>query len=879
MQVFISLFICLISVVFAIGAQAQSSGASTSTSVSDALKSQKPEEKKPPQADQSFQENKEMKLIQVTGSYIKRVDEEGPAPVQTISKEQMKKTGNTSVADVMRDNAITTGGAREDSGSSTPGAATAGIGAFGADSILVLLNGQRLPKIGGENSVDLNLIPMDAVDRVEILKSGASALYGSDAIGGVMNFITKKDMNGGTLSMGQSASQLGGGNKTNFSATFGKSFDRGGILGVVQYKYSQQLADQRREFSKVTNIADEGSPIGGPGTWIDNNGAHADTNCPAENLYTAPNGSTRCMFDYSKYSWNLPEISQTSSLLTGNYKLNDYAKLKTTAVLNYREVRTQFAPPPDRIQVSQAVAQSLGLAATGPVEIQYRLVDVGPRVGQDNTLSYNLAQTLEGKIAGSWTYDITASFGGSNSRTDKRGYADKTVLTSMINNYASNPAQGFNPFAPEGQKGNISGAIFNPFQIITSSQTSVKGVATGQLYEGGKNFGPVAWAVGTSADWQTYKSQVDNITASGNSYGDAGTNGSGQRNYQAVFQEISAFPIDSVEIGAATRFDHYSDFGNAFNPKLSASWQASKKVMLRSSIGTGFRAPNLVDLYNGSTIGYPTVVDQVQCNNPAVQDCSGHQVLVNTSSNRNLTQETSVFATVGFLIQPKRNWNLETNYWSATVNKGVGGIDDGDLTRFESIYGAQALKDRYGIDIVRDGSGNISYINRPSAFNITKSILHGVDFRVSNEAKANIGKLPVNFTTTMNHVQFVGNQKEDFPGLGMKKQRDVYFKNNISVTANHNAHSLTTTARTISGGDKLANQAEIGNGSLPFYTEYDLNYEYAKLFGGTISGGVRNVFNSKRPLDTTVPNPVARLDMRYYDPIGRSFYMNYRYNF
>ncbi|MBY0314802.1 MAG: TonB-dependent receptor [Bdellovibrionales bacterium] len=878
MQVILRLILCLFSVSAALSAFAQSEGASNSASVSEAIKSQPTPEKQPgPIPDQSYDSNKEMKLIEVTGSYIKRVDEEGPSPVQTIGKDQLKKSGYNSVADVMRDNAITTGGQREDSGSATPGAATAGIGAFGADSILVLLNGQRLPKMGGENTVDLNLIPMDAIERVEILKDGASALYGSDAIGGVMNFITKKNMNGGTLSMRQSVSELGGGNRTDVSATFGKTFSRGSVIGVVQFRNNENLPDQRRQFSKITDVTTQGSFTGSPGSWYDtgNGSLNADPNCPPGQLFDGGAGFQACTFDYSQYSWNLPVINQTSSLIAGDYKFNEHLKSKTTAVVNLREVNTRYAPPPDTIRVSQAVAQSLGLPATGDVEINYRLVnEAGAREGRDTTFAYNVAQTLEGKIAGTWSYDVTAAAGRSRSHTVKNGYADKRVITDAINNGA------FNPFAPEGAKGDITSALFSPFQYITSTQTSVKTVSSGQLYGGGSYMGPVAMAIGASTDWQTYSNEVDAITASGNSYGDIGTNGAGRRNYQAVFQEISMFPTETVEVGAAARFDQYSDFGSTFNPKLSVSWQASNKVMLRSSVGTGFRAPNLADVYNGTARGFPTFVDIIGCDQGVPGACEARQYEVNTTSNTNLTQETSLFANVGILVQPKKNWNIEANYWTASVTDGVGAIDDLDLVRFEQANGAQALQDAYGISIERDpNTGQLLRIQRPSAFNITNSNFHGLDFRVSNESKANIGNFPIDVAVTVNHTQFIGNEREDFPGLGIKRARDLYFKNQIAVTASHTHHSLTAQARTLSGANKNANESVVGGGSLPIYTEYDLNYEHSKILGGTLSAGVKNLFNSDRPLDDTISNPVARLDMSKYDPLGRMYYMGYRYNF
>jgi iron complex outermembrane receptor protein len=144
---------------------------------------------------------KKVEKIQVTGSHIKRIDIEGPSPVQTIDKQELDETGYNSVADVLRNvSANSFGSRREQAGSTVAGVAEVSLRGLGASSTLVLMNGRRLPTDGVTGAVDLNLIPMAAVERVEILKDGASAIYGSDAIGGVVNIITKRDYVGTEMS-------------------------------------------------------------------------------------------------------------------------------------------------------------------------------------------------------------------------------------------------------------------------------------------------------------------------------------------------------------------------------------------------------------------------------------------------------------------------------------------------------------------------------------------------------------------------------------------------------------------------------------------------------------------------------------------------------
>jgi iron complex outermembrane recepter protein len=158
-----------------------------------------------PEVKVSDKPTSKVEKIEVTGSHIKRIDVEGPAPVLTLDQEYLTRTGFNNVADVLRDTTVASfGGARESSlqGGAYTGASTTSLRGFGSDRILILLDGKRLPTLGGSSSVDLALIPMAAVERIEILKDGASAIYGSDALGGVINIITKRNYDGSSVEIG-----------------------------------------------------------------------------------------------------------------------------------------------------------------------------------------------------------------------------------------------------------------------------------------------------------------------------------------------------------------------------------------------------------------------------------------------------------------------------------------------------------------------------------------------------------------------------------------------------------------------------------------------------------------------------------------------------
>ena len=177
--------------------------------------------------------------IVVTGSRLKRTDVEGANPVTVIDREQIELSGEISAADLIRNTTFNSFGSfRPQSGSSAQGVSTVNLRGIGASRSLVLVDGRRLtmsPSTG--SSQDLNSIPLAAIERVEILSDGASAVYGSDAIGGVVNVITRKDYNGAEISVSKSEISLpaDGGDREAGSAVFGSSNDTTSIIGGVSW--------------------------------------------------------------------------------------------------------------------------------------------------------------------------------------------------------------------------------------------------------------------------------------------------------------------------------------------------------------------------------------------------------------------------------------------------------------------------------------------------------------------------------------------------------------------------------------------------------------------------------------------------------------------
>lgn len=834
--------------------------------------------------------NNRVEKIEVTGSHIKRINVEGPSPILTLDREYLERSGYNSVADVLRDSTVTaTGVGRESSGSSTSGAATTGLRGFGSDKILVLLNGNRLPKIGGGNSVDLNLIPFQAIERVEILKDGASATYGSDALAGVINFILKKDYDGATFMMRTSQPNEPGGSRNDIAAIWGKNFSKGNIMAVYQYRSNKEIFDRDREWSDGSLIgATRLSTLGSPGSFrpADDAGGtdvdpwQADPNCPADRRLNAtdPTRDDYCMFDYTPYSWALPAIEQHSAVLSGAYEINESLKLYTDLMYTQRMSRWQYAPAPDILQdettpaggndytVPAVNAGTWGIANGGePVEVRYRFVDeLGPRGNRDTTDSYGGTLGVRGYMMDSWEWEAGLTYGQSTVyNLGHSGYANKAELFNLIT------SNSFNPFSATTQ--NVDSAKVVSEQWIESSLTLAQFRTSGEL--GSFYGGLLSAAFGVSSAWEDYEERVDAVTAAGNLFGGAAGEGSGSRDYQSFFTELG-LAYEQLEFQLSGRFDNYSDFGSTVNPKLAVRYLPFQSVMFRGSIGTGFKAPTLDELYAAQGYGYPSYVDITKCNATGTdQDCSPQQYRTLQGGNPNLEEETSLSYNFGTLIQAGRDMSFGLDWWHTEIDNAIG-IDLNSVMLADSL----SLPLPTGVAVNRVG-GSITSVEAPLV-NVASQEAEGLDF--SFDYRFRLGGITLN--PHVEHSQFLIYQEEPLPGLGVQDRLGwagrPRWRNTSYITVGFlNAHSVRFTGRTIAGQFKEAhttNQSDQRRTAT--YTEYDMDYRWITPWDGIVTVGVKNLFNTKRPLDDTAFFS-NRLNTSLYDQIGQLYYLGYTQNF
>jgi iron complex outermembrane receptor protein len=408
--------------------------------------------------------------LEVTGSHIKRIDVEGPSPIQMLDREFLDNSGYNSVSDVLRDiTASAFGGARESAGSNAAGVATVNLRGLGADRTLVLLDGKRLPTDPISGAVDLNLIPMGAVQRIDILKDGASATYGSDALGGVVNIVTRKDFVGSEVSIRSSINKDEGGERTDASLLHGYANNKFRIIGVANFRTNKEIKSKDRKWSEegysTFAVPANRTPVtlDGDGNITGSTGPmEPSPSCPADMLQ---NGL--CTFKYTEYSDEVPSIDQISVMLQAEYRISPDITAYARVIGNQNKVKWQYAPN------AASYIDSTTVLGTNYL-VRDRMLELGPRISDGETKSFGIQTGLKGYMFDTWSWDITYDY--NNLKRDVKnpgGYALNDRLTTLIQSGAYNPYAVFGSRIAAGQV-NFSTCLVDQLTQLSEQCSQVK---------------------------------------------------------------------------------------------------------------------------------------------------------------------------------------------------------------------------------------------------------------------------------------------------------------------------------------------------------------------------------------------------------------------
>lgn len=871
-----------------------------------------------------------LERVEITGSMLRRIEGETALPVQTISIEELRNAGATNAEQALR--LVTQGGTSlVSSGSVSQGngaASYASLRSLGAQRTLVLLNGRRVVSNPfSAVAVDLNTLPLAALDRIEVLSDGASSTYGTDAIAGVVNFITRKDYKGVAIGGEVQIPEEGGAEvyTANVLAGFGNlAKDGWNVYGGFNFRRQESMLGTDRDFMRTSYIPSRGfnglSPttfpanynqvVGGVTVVPSTNPTYPDC-APPRSISTTeppPLGLTGpiCGADTQGFTTVVPNQDQWSGILRGSLALGQ----NHTATLEYfysqNELNRTIAPSPEgglTMTPSSPFYPGNGITpltnpnlnTTQPISISWRTTVLGARENTMTNDTQRLIGGLEGVIAG-WDYQANALWSNSKIETDfVGGYGAITALRNGMQGI--NGAPYLNPFGeqtPEGLAFLNSTAISGVLQEGEGTLSSINAIASRQF--GNLPGGPIGVGLGAEFRQEEMLFTTDVPKASQTtSSGIAGTapRREGDRDVWAAALEMS-FPIlKNLEIGASVRYDDYSDFGNTTNPKISFKYTPVQSVLLRGSYNTGFAAPTLTQLYlpNQSTFTGSRYNDPVLCPGGVVNAAAGGiasrdcniQFQQLQGGNANLTPEESEAWTVGFILQPVPAYSFGVDYWDYKVSNNIGIIGDpaifGDPTKYANLFVRCSQADPARIPTIPGcnipGGDPLAYVINTN-LNLGDTRTKGYDFHFNwNPSATPYGRFALNYRATyVSKYEFqkepngpwfnpVGNYNSQFTDDGNTPGPVFRLKQVVNVNWEMNAFNAGLVYR-------FASSYKDSNAFIPApYNDNTVgDYHLFDLsFGYTGIKGLQLRLGVLNVFDTDPPftNQTARFQARAYD--------------
>ncbi|TDP71559.1 TonB-dependent receptor [Roseateles toxinivorans] len=879
-----------------------------------------------------------LERVEITGSSIKRIDGETALPVQVIKREDIDKSGVTTAAELLKNISANTaplsdGASITDGTSGQRGFNGANLRGIGVSSTLVLLNGRRLANFAspGDNAgVDLNNIPAGAIQRVEILKDGASAIYGTDAIGGVINFITRKDYQGVDLSASIAATQEGGaGKKTaSISGGFGDlNRDRFNVFGVLDVQQLDALRSSQRDFIKDRPLASNLPALMSSNTYpanIDISGSQRNALIaagvlPAGTTRTrlnpssptcsgpatvyapqGPGGPLACSYDYIQDTEIYPEASKIGFIGRATLQAGNDHQVFAELVQSEAESRYVLSPNPQRIRnlaitlLPEKYRKALLAAGQSPTStfsgIRYRMTEAGNRTNEVTSTAQRLVLGASGMVAG-WDYDLGLSR-AQNKAVDK--YVDGYVLFDKFD--AGVRAGTINPFGPSSQAGLD---LINSIKVNDEARKS-KGVSTaidGKISKALMALagGDLALALGAELRRENTTFTPSALLLSNNIAGDrdsglaAGSTTDlkatdDSRTVGSVFAELNAPITRQLELQLALRHDHYSEVGSTTNPKIGLRWQPEKNLLLRASAGTGFRAPSLADLKRPTTYGSASsFLTDPQCVKDGLDTIDGctDQWPVERRSNPNLKPEKSAQFSLGLVFEAGKDLSFSVDYWNITKKDVISTLGEQIIVDSPDKYNGKYIQ--------RDGDGFITNIILQKE-NQGRLKTSGLDLGFDYKGAATpVGRFSAGMTGTLvlKYDRQFGPLEGYRSNLGVFLNDQVIqkWRHRISFGWDQGPFGLTLANQFSSGyTDQNTTYDPVANTLLPTrkvkaYSLWDLTGSWNVNKQLKVRAGVLNLLNTAPPFSNQAYYFLAGYDPTYTDPRGRSVYASVSYSF
>lgn len=752
-----------------------------------------PDQNTPP----SKSKAKTLQSVVVTGSLIRRVDIETSSPVVTLDRTAISNAGNPTMGNVLQalpsiaGNATNTQNNTNGGGIASPsleggdGAARVSLRGLGVNRTLVLIDGQRMA------NADINMIPQSMIERVDVLAEGASTVYGSDAIGGVVNFILRKDYKGVEASVNGGISSHGDGQRHGLSIIGGMSGDNYNIVGGLDYnKYDAALASQRK-FSSNPLYLSSGALTSSGSSTIPTGKIQLPASFASQYGCTIKNGKIlatkaqgdgssqadyRCdnypadSYNYNTYNYIQTAQQRTDGFLLGSYKLTSNLTFFANAFFNHTQSSGQDAPAPTAVGDGWYVAASnpinpfgvtFGTDPANPTDpnsgygFNLRLTGAGNRLHTYDTQNVQINTGLRGVFGqSSWNWDATLNYG--HARRVQRNYNELNIaqFQSAINS-------GVNIFDQANQPA-LKGLVDNPVYVFTNATKQAQFDANGELWD--LPAGSMQLAVGG-----LYRKQTMNYTVTSDAILDlatgtcailqegCGSPGRGSDSVKEIYAE-SLIPLLSEQPGAYSlnldlgiRYSDYDTSGSTTNGKIAVEWKPIADLLVRGTVSQVFRAPNLDELYDGITLVQPNLNDP--CVGLTAAELAQHSAACQSvpanwvNTNAQVNTYYSGASTVGQSLKPEQGKSIDfglvynpswmdgvstsVDFWHITLKDLLTPIAASTVVNGCFANNSSpycALITRYGTDTQQ--AGDVKVINTPTV-NLGSLSTSGIDFTLN----------------------------------------------------------------------------------------------------------------------------------------------------
>ncbi|HET6783037.1 MAG TPA: TonB-dependent receptor [Pseudoxanthomonas sp.] len=869
-------------------------------------------------------EAKTLDTVQVTGSHIKRLQISGVGPVTVVDAEAIERSGATSVETLLQRLPASAGFA----GSQTNaywaengyGTTQVNLRGLGINRTLVLLNGRRMVNggTGANSSVDLNVIPVALIERIEVLKDGASAIYGADAVAGVVNIITKKGFDGAEASARYGQTFEGDGEESSFDLAWGTTSDRGSLMAGLSYSEGGTVNMASRAPCGLGEVDGRLECVGSSAT-IGGRALLADGS--RVNFNQDPNGDGDFYEPYSaalhNYNGNpslnaVNPIKRLSFSLFGDTSLSEDVKLFTELMFTNRQ-SDQLATPG-----SLGVYRPINIAANHPTNPtgqnlllqRRRLEEAGPREFYQETDTFRAVIGLEGQFGLGWDWSAAINWGRNtgvdgSTKVANLDRVDQTLDTAVC----SNAPGAAIPCADYLGYGDITQDVLDYILYTTrdnggNDQKSFTANVSGQLFE--LPAGWVGFASGVEVRKERGWRDPDPLTVLGSANTNQQDPIAGEYTAKEVFAEF-AVPLlqdsaiaESLILNAAVRYSDYDLFGEDINYKVGLDWQIVPSLKVRANYATAFRIPNIPELFGGIAEGNLTTTDPcsgwsaLPTDSVVRQNCQaygvpagyvqpGNTILTTAGGNPELEPEDANSFTVGAVWTPGflPGLTLTVDYFDIKIENAIQRIDGS--TKLAICYNTPGLAHPFcdASNFTRNPvTGEVDFLSSQPV-NAADERVTGIDLGGLYEFDIadfdSTVSLDVSYLDRYDVRPFPGADVIEYAGK-ITGGRGSYAKWRAytSLTMKREAWSGSYSMQYIGSADDInAAPGDIGDHA-PSVTYHNVQLKYSPVKSFDVALGIDNLYDKKAPFIQSYTD--ANTDTMTYDLLGRRWYVRVGYH-